>query len=256
MINKLSCISKDSKLGKNITIDAFSSIHENVEIGDNCWIGSNVTILPGARIGNNCKIFPGSVISGDPQDLKFNKGKTLAIIGDNTIIRECVTINRGTLATQETFVGSNCFIMAYCHIAHDCKIGSNCVLANAVNIAGHVTIENDVTIGGMTAIKQFTKIGAHSMVSGGSLVKKDIPPYIKVAKEPLKFLGINIVGLKRKMFSEKEINKIKSMYRRIFENGKNISDAINEFQEETKLTEKEKNIIEFIKNSKQGIIKN
>ncbi len=256
MINKLSCINNDSKLGKNITIDAFSTIHENVEIGDNCWIGSNVTILPGARIGNNCKIFPGSVISGDPQDLKFKNGDTLTIIGDNTIIREFVTINRGTLATNKTIIGSNCFIMAYCHVAHDCKIGANSILANAVNIAGHVIIENDVTIGGMTAIKQFTKIGAYSMISGGSLVRKDVPPYIKVAKEPLKFLGINIVGLKRKMFSEKEIKEIKNMYRRIFENGQNTSDAIHKFiKEEKKITEKEKNIIQFIKGSKQGIIK-
>jgi len=256
MINKLSCISENSKLGKNVTVNAFSVIHENVEIGDNCWIGSNVTIFPGARIGENCKIFPGAVISGEPQDLKFKNGNTLTIIGDNTIIRECVTINRGTLETKQTSIGSNCFIMAYCHIAHDCQIGANCILANAVNIAGHVTIKNDVTIGGMTAIKQFTTIGSHTMISGGSLVRKDIPPYIKVAKEPLKFLGINIVGLKRKMFSEKEIQNIKSIYRKIFENGKNISDAVNEFKKEKKLSDIEKKIIEFIQKSKQGIIKN
>tara|TARA_B100001758_G_C18402430_1_gene609836 strand:+ start:1181 stop:1948 length:768 start_codon:yes stop_codon:yes gene_type:complete len=255
MISKLSCVSKNSKLGKNLSIDAFSIIHENVEIGDNCWIGSNVTILPGARIGNNCKIFPGAVISGDPQDLKFKEENTVTIINDNTIIREFVTINRGTKATKETFIGSNCFIMAYCHIAHDCRIGSNCILANAVNIAGHVTIENDVTIGGMTAIKQFTNIGKHSMISGGSLVRKDIPPYIKVAKEPLKFLGINIVGLKRKKFSEKDIQIIKNIYRIIFKNGKNISDSLCDFQKK-ELNDKEKNIIDFIKKSKQGIIKN
>ena len=255
MISKLSSVSENSKLGKNLSIDAFSIIHENVEIGDNCWIGSNVTILPGARIGNNCKIFPGAVISGAPQDLKFKEGNTLTIINDNTIIRECVTINRGTKETNETIIGSNCFIMAYCHIAHDCKIGSNCILANAVNIAGHVTIENDVTIGGMTAIKQFTNIGEHSMISGGSLVRKDIPPYIKVAKEPLKFLGINIVGLKRKNFSEKDIKIIKNMYREIFGNGKNLTDALKSITEK-ELKTKEKNIIDFIKKSKQGIIKN
>ena len=187
--------------------------------------------------------------------MKFKEENTKTIIGDNTIIREFVTINRGTKATKETFVGSNCFIMAYCHIAHDCRIGSNCVLANAVNIAGHVTIENDVTIGGMTAIKQFTNIGEHSMISGGSLVRKDIPPYIKVAKEPLKFLGINIVGLKRKNISEKEIKIIKNIYRKIFGNGKNISDSLSEF-EKKELSDKEKNIINFIKKSKQGIIKN
>ena len=146
--------------------------------------------------------------------------------------------------------------MAYCHIAHDCEIGANCIIANAVNIAGHVTIGNDVTIGGMTAIKQFTKIGTHSMVSGGSLVRKDIPPYIKVAKEPLKFLGINIVGLRRKLFSKTEIEIIKNIYRKIYENGQNISDAINNIPEKNNLNDIEKNIINFIKNSQQGIIKN
>ncbi len=255
MISKLSCVNKNSKLGENLSVDAFSIIHENVEIGDNCWIGSNVTIFPGARIGNNCKIFPGAVISGEPQDLKFKNGDTQTIIGNDTIIREFVTINRGTKATKKTIIGSNCFIMAYCHIAHDCKIGPNCVLANAVNIAGHVSIENDVTIGGMTAIKQFTNIGEHSMISGGSLVRKDIPPYIKVAKEPLKFLGINIVGLKRKEFSKNDIHSIKNIYRIIFGSGKNISDSIREFNE-IKLNDKEKKIIDFINKSKQGIIKN
>ncbi len=256
MTNKLSSISKNAKIGKNFTIDPFSVIHDDVEIGDNCWIGSNVTIFSGARIGNNCKIFPGAVISGTPQDLKFSNGNTLAIIGNNTIIREYVTINRGTLATKKTIIGSNCFIMAYCHIAHDCEIGVNCIIANAVNIAGHVIIGNDVTIGGMTAIKQFTKIGAYSMVSGGSLVRKDIPPYIKVAKEPLKFLGINIVGLKRKLFSKTEIEIIKNIYRKIYENGQNISDAINNIPEKNNRNDIEKNIINFIKNSQQGIIKN
>ena len=255
MISKYSLINDKSQIGKNLNIDAFSVIHENVEIGDNCWIGSNVTIFPGARIGNNCKIFPGSVISGDPQDLKFKNGDTLTVIGNNTIIREYVTINRATMATKKTIVGSNCFIMAYCHVAHDCKIGSDCVLANAVNIAGHVSIENNVTIGGLTAIKQFTKIGQHSMISGGSLVRKDVPPYIKVAKEPLKFLGINIVGLKRKGFSENDIYSIKNIYRNIFGSGKNISDSLKELNE-IKLNDKEQNIIDFINNSKQGIIKN
>jgi len=256
MINKLSQIHENSILGKNVKIDAFTVIYDDVEIGDNCWIGPNVTILPGARIGKNCKIYPGAVISGDPQDLKFKQNKTLTIIGDNTIIRECVTINKGTLATNKTQVGSNCFIMAYCHIAHDCKIGNNSILANAVNIAGHVIIENDVNIGGMTAIKQFTNIGEHTMISGGSLVRKDVPPFIKVAKEPLKFMGINIVGLKRKKFTEENIKSIKNIYRKILSNGQNISDAINELKLEQNLNKFELKIIKFINESNQGIIKN
>ena len=256
MINKLSYIHANSILGKNIQIDAFTVIYDDVEIGDNCWIGPNVTILPGARIGKNCKIYPGAVISADPQDLKFKQNKTLTIIGDNTIIRECVTINKGTLVTNKTQVGSNCFIMAYCHIAHDCKIGKNSILANAVNIAGHVIVENDVNIGGMTAIKQFTNIGEHSMISGGSLVRKDVPPFIKVAKEPLKFMGINIVGLKRKNFTEENIKSIKNIYRKIFSNGKNTSDAIDELKLNPKLNKFELKIIKFISESNQGIIKN
>lgn len=256
MINKLISVNKKAKLGKNIKIDPFTVIHENVEIGDNCWVGSNVTIFSGARIGKNCKIFPGAIISAPPQDLKFDGQETLTTIGKNTIIREHVTINRGTMATKNTVVGCNCFIMAYCHIAHDCQIGNNCVMANAVNLAGHVIIKDHVIIGGMTAIKQFTKIGEHCMISGGSLVRKDVPPFIKVAKEPLKFLGINIVGLKRRLFNNKKISIIKETYREIFQNGSNTSEAIKIIEKQKKLKKEEKIIIEFIKTSKQGIIKN
>ena len=199
-MTKLVDIHKDAKIGENFKIDSFSSVHNNVIIGKNCWIGSNVTIFPGARIGDNCKIFPGAVISAIPQDLKFNGEETTVVIGNNTVIRECVTINRGTNYNNTTQVGDNCFLMAYSHVAHDCIINDNVIIANGVAIAGHVEIDNNAIIGGLAAIQQFTKIGKFSMISGGSLVRKNVPPYIKVAKEPLRFIGVNIVGLTRNKF--------------------------------------------------------
>ena len=219
----MNSISTKAKIGKNVKIDSFTTIHEDVEIGKNSWIGSNVTIFPGARIGENCKIYPGSVIASNPQDLKFNNEKTIAKIGDNSIIREYVTINKGTAATKKTEVGQNCFIMSYCHIAHDCIVGDNSIIANAVNLAGHVTIKNNVVMGGLCAVKQFTTIGKYCMISGGSLVRKDVPPFIKVAKEPLKFIGINIIGLQRNHFAEETIKNIKNSYRLLSKKGYNIS---------------------------------
>ncbi len=251
----MNSINTKAKIGKNVKIDSFTTIHEDVEIGKNSWIGSNVTIFPGARIGENCKIYPGSVIASTPQDLKFNNEKTIAKIGDNSIIREYVTINKGTSATKKTEVGQNCFIMSYCHIAHDCIVGDNSIIANAVNLAGHVTIKNNVVMGGLCAVKQFTTIGKYCMISGGSLVRKDVPPFIKVAKEPLKFIGINIIGLQRNNFAEETIKNIKNSYRLLSKKGYNISQAINVLEKKEILHEEEKEIINFIKKSKTGIIK-
>ena len=251
----MNIINPNAKIGKNVKIDSFTTIHEDVEIGEGSWIGSNVTIFPGARIGNNCKVYPGAVIASTPQDLKFNNEKTIAKIGDNSIIREFVTINRGTAVTKKTEVGKNCFIMAYCHIAHDCTIGDNCIIANAVNLAGHVNIENSVVMGGLCAVKQFLTIGKYSMISGGSLVRKDVPPFIKVAKEPLKFIGINIIGLKRNNFTEENIKNIKNSYRLFSQKGYNISQTINILEKKDILSKEEQEIINFINNSKNGIIK-
>ena len=248
-------INKDAKIGKNVKIDSFSSIHENVVIGDNCWIGSNVTIYPGARIGSNCQIFPGSVISAIPQDLKFKGEETTAIIGDNVIIRECVTINRGTSYNNTTIVGDNSFLMAYSHVAHDCIIKNNVIVANGVAIAGHVEIDEYAIIGGLSAIQQFTKIGKFSMISGGSLVRKDVPPYIKVAKEPLRFIGINKIGLKRNNFKKEQIEHISSIFRIIFQEGNNISKAIEIIEKNEEISNEKKEILKFIKNSKSGIVK-
>ena len=254
-MSKLVDIHKDSKIGKNLKIDSFSSIHENVIIGDNCWIGSNVTIYPGARIGSNCKIYPGSVISAIPQDLKFKGEKTLAIIGDNCILRECVTVNRGTSYNNQTIIGDNSFLMAYVHVAHDCVIKKNVIIANGVAIAGHVEIDTSAIIGGLSAIQQFTRIGKFSMVSGGSLVRKDVPPYVKVAKEPLRFIGINKIGLQRNNFKPEDVTNISSMFRILFQEGNNISKALEIIKSTTQDSNEKREIIEFIEKSKIGIIK-
>ena len=198
MIKNNIFIHKDSIIGKNCKIDPFSYIGKDVEIGDNCWIGNNVTLYPGSKLGNNVKVYPGAVICSEPQDLKFEGEKTTVEIGDNTTIREFVTISRGTNDRLKTSIGKNCLIMAYSHIAHDCIINDDCVIVNNVQIGGHVKIDNFAIIGGGTLIHQFSNIGAHAMIAGGSLVRKDIPPFCKAGKEPISFKGVNTIGLKRR----------------------------------------------------------
>src|SRR5690606_1304442 len=230
MISKLSEIHANAKLGKNVTVEAFTSIHDDVEIGDGTWIGSNVTIYPGARIGKNCKVFPGAVISAVPQDLKFQGEESTVEIGDNTTIRECVTINRGTVDKQTTKVGESCLLMAYVHIAHDCIIGNHVIIANSVQVAGDVSIDEWAIIGGSSAIHQFVRIGMHSLVSGGSLVRKDVPPYTKAAREPLSYAGVNSLGLRRRGFTSDTINHIQEVYRYLFLNSLNNSRALEEIE--------------------------
>ncbi|MFN7015193.1 MAG: acyl-ACP--UDP-N-acetylglucosamine O-acyltransferase, partial [Bacteroidia bacterium] len=226
MIHKFTDIHPNAKIGANVKIDAFTVIHDNVEIGDGTWIGSNVTIMPGARIGKNCRIFPGAVISAIPQDLKFAGEETTAEIGDNTTIREFVTINRGTADKLTTKVGSNCLIMAYAHVAHDCIVGNNVILANCVNLAGHVTIHDHAILEGLVAVQQFVTIGAYAFITGGSLVRKNVPPFVKAAREPLSFVGINSVGLRRRGFSNEVILQIEDIYRTLYVRGYNITNAL------------------------------
>ena len=213
MYQPLSYIHPGAKIAKNVVVEPFSSIDKNVVIGEGTWIGSNVTIMSGARIGKNVSIFPGSVISAVPQDLKFKGEDTTAVIGDNTTLRECVTINRGTSDRNKTKIGKNCLIMAYSHVAHDCFIGDNCIFSNNSTLAGHVTVGNHVILAGMVAVHQFCSIGNHAFVAGGSLVRKDIPPYVKAAREPISYVGINSVGLRRRGFDNKVIMQIQSIYR-------------------------------------------
>jgi len=215
MTQTLAYVHPGAKIADQVTIEPFVTIYGDVEIGEGTWIGSNVTIMDGARIGKNCRIFPGAVISAIPQDLKFAGEKTTVEIGDNTTIRECVTINRGTKDRWKTSVGNNCLIMAYCHVGHDCQIGNNCIFSNNTTLAGHVSIDDYVVLAGMVAVHQFCHIGAHAFVTGGSLVRKDVPPYVKAAREPLSYVGINSVGLRRRGYSSDQINEIQDIYRTI-----------------------------------------
>ena len=255
MISPLAAINASAKIGNNVTIDPFTMIHGDVEIGDNTWIGSNVTIYDGARIGKNCKLFPGAVISAIPQDLKYEGEKTLALIGDNSIIREFVTINKGTKALGKTQIGEDCLLMAYVHIAHDCVIGNNCILANGVTLAGHITIDDFAIIGGLSAIHQFVHIGGHVMISGGSLVRKDVPPYTKSAHEPLAYVGINSVGLRRRNFSPGDISLIQEIYRILFQKGYTLNKAVAAIESEVPQHQVRQEILQFIKSSSRGIMK-
>jgi len=255
MSHSLTSIHPEARIGKDVTIDPFTMIHEDVEIGDNTWIGSNVTIFPGARIGKNCRIFPGAVISAIPQDLKFEGEKTTAEIGDFTTIREFVTVNRGTKALGKTVIGSHNLLMAYVHVAHDCIVGDHCILANGVTLAGHITIEDYAIIGGLSAIHQFVHIGSHVMISGGSLVRKDVPPYVKAAHEPLAYVGINSVGLRRRGYSDERISNIQDIYRLIFVKGYNNTHAVEAVERDIRPSEEKNQILSFIRSSTRGIMK-
>lgn len=255
MNQPLAYVHPQAKIADNVVIEPFVTIHKNVEIGEGTWIGSNVTIMEGARIGKNCRIFPGAVISAIPQDLKFDGEDTTVEIGDNTTIREFVTINRGTKANNKTVVGNNCLLMAYVHVAHDCVIGNNCILANAANLAGHINISDFAIIGGLSAVHQFVNIGQHVMISGGSLVRKDVPPFTKAARDPLSFVGINSIGLRRRGFSSEKINEIQEIYRIIYLRQLNVSKAIAVIETEMPATPERDEIISFITSSSRGIMK-
>ncbi len=255
MNQPLAYVHPQAKIARNVVIEPFTTIHANVQIGSGTWIGSNVTIMEGARIGKNCRIFPGAVISAIPQDLKFEGEESLTIIGDNTTVRECATINRGTNASGETRIGKNVLVMATVHIAHDCIIGDNAIVVNGVALAGHVTIGDYAIIGGLAAIHQFIHIGDHAMVSGGSLVRKDVPPYTKAAKEPLSYVGINSIGLRRRGFSTEKISEIQNIYRILYQKNYNTSQAVEKIEAEMEATSERDEILLFIRNSQRGIMK-
>ena len=255
MIHPHTYIHPDAKLAENVKVDPFTVIHQNVTIGEGTWVGSNVTIMEGVHIGKNCRIFPGAVLGAVPQDLKFKGEDTTVEIGDNTTIREYVTIHRGTRDRWKTTVGNNCLIMAYSHIAHDCSVGNNCIMSNNSQMAGHVIMGDYAWIAGFTAIHQFVKIGQHAFIAGGSLVRKDVPPYIKAVRNPLSYGGVNSVGLKRRGFSLDKINQILDIYRIIYNKGFNTSKALEFIEEEMAASDERDEIISFIRDSERGIIK-
>jgi UDP-N-acetylglucosamine acyltransferase len=245
----------EAKIGNNVTIEPFATVQKDVVIDDGCWIGPGAIIWDGARLGKNVKIYPGASVSSIPQDLKFAGEQTETFIGDNTVIRECVTISRGTNDKFKTVIGKNCLLMAYVHVAHDCMIGNQCILVNTVQVAGHVTIDDWAIVGGASALHQFVKIGAHVMLSGGSLVRKDVPPFTKAAREPLTYAGINTVGLRRRGFTSEKISEIQEIYRFIFLKGLNNSKAIDLVEKEVPQSQERDYIIDFIRTSERGIMK-
>lgn len=255
MVHQLAAVDQRAKIGKNVTVEPFTTIAGDVEIGEGTWIGSNVTIMDGARIGKNCRIFPGTVISAIPQDLKFDGEETQVIIGDRTTVRESVTINRGTKALGYTKIGEDCLIMATVHIAHDCVLGDHVIIVNGSALAGHVEVGDYTVMGGLSAVHQFGKIGKHVMISGGTLVRKDIPPYVKVAREPMNYAGINSVGLRRRGFTNDKIFEIQKIYRAVYQMKMNVSQASSYIEKEMLPTAERDEILEFIRNSPRGIVK-
>lgn len=255
-ISNLSVIHPEAQIGQDVTIGPFCYVDKDVVIGDGTHIGPNVTIFDGARIGKKCTIYPGAVISAVPQDLKFRGEISTTEIGDYTAIREYVTINRGTAAAGKTVVGSHCLLMAYVHVAHDCMLGDHVILANTVNLAGHVEIQDWAILEGLVAVQQFMKIGAHSFIAGGSLVRKNVPPFVKAAREPLSYAGINSIGLKRRQFSPEQIKGIQDVYRILFVMGYSLSKALDIVEQELPYSQERNQIVEFIRtNEALGIMK-
>jgi UDP-N-acetylglucosamine acyltransferase len=255
MIQGLSFIDDQAKIAANVVVEPFTVIHKNVEIGEGSWIGSNVTIFEGTRIGKNCKVFPGAVLGAVPQDLKFEGENTTVVIGDNTVIRECVTINRGTKDKFTTTIGSDCLLMAYTHVAHDCEVGNHVIIANGVQMGGHVTVEDNARIGGLSAIHQFVKIGRHVMIEGGSMVSKDVPPFVKAGRYPLAYEGVNSIGLRRSGFEAEKINEIQDIYRILFVHNRNLTKAMHIVEAEMKASKERDEIMAFVQESERGVLK-
>jgi UDP-N-acetylglucosamine acyltransferase len=247
-------VSNKAKIGNNVTIGDFTTIKDDVEIGNNVVIGTNVIIEDGARIADNVKIHHGAAVSTIPQDLKFIGEYSLLEIGENTTVREFATLNRGTAASGKTIISRNCLIMAYCHVAHDCILGSNVILANCTNLAGHVEIDDYAIVGGVSGLLQFVKVGAHTMLSAYSKVNKDVPPFITAGNDPLKYEGLNSIGLRRRNFTNEQINHIKDVYDILYRSGLNVSDAVKKIKESPEITPETKVILDFIARSTKGII--
>jgi UDP-N-acetylglucosamine acyltransferase len=255
MISPLAYIHPEAKIANNVTIEPFAMVHKDTVIGEGTWIGSHACILDGARIGKNCKIFQGAIISGEPQDLKFAGEITTAEIGDNTVIREFVTINRGTTDKYKTVIGKNCLVMAYVHAGHDCIIGNNVIIGNATQLAGHVVIDDFAIFGGSCAVQQFIKIGSHSYIAGGSLIRKDIPPFVKAGREPVSYVGVNSVGLRRRGYTNEQISEIQETYRLLYLRKMNNTKALEFIENQIRPSEERDEVINFVRNSERGVMK-
>ncbi|MDD2247174.1 MAG: acyl-ACP--UDP-N-acetylglucosamine O-acyltransferase [Proteiniphilum sp.] len=254
-VSSLAFVHPEAVLGDNVVVEPFAYVDRNTEIGDGSRVMTHATVLSGARIGKDCTIFPHATISGIPQDLKFKGEETTAIIGDNTTIRECATVNRGTASKGFTKVGNDCLIMAYSHVAHDCVINDSVILGNSTQLAGEVEIDDFAIVSGGTLIHQFSRIGAHVMIQGGSKIPKDIPPYVMVGREPIIFVGLNVVGLRRRGFTSERINSIQEVYRYLYQSGYNITQAVERIEKELPQSDDLSLILDFIRLSNRGIVR-
>ena len=255
MISELAYIHPEAKIGKDVEIGPFAVINKNVVIGDGCIIDSNATICEFTQLGKNCHVFPSAVIGAIPQDLKFHGEETWTIIGDNNVMREFVTVHRGTASKGKTVIGNNNLIMAYCHVAHDCVLNNNIIMSNATQLAGEVVVDDFAIIGGGTLVHQFTHIGSHVMIQGGSRINKDVPPYAIAAREPIAFCGINSVGLNRRGFTAEQIHTIQEVYRLIYNSGLNTSQALAQIETTIPQSAERDTILDFVRTSPRGIIK-
>jgi UDP-N-acetylglucosamine acyltransferase len=255
MISSLASVSKDAQIGQNVRIDPFAVIHEDVIIGNGTRIHSNVSLYPGTRIGEDCEVFPGAVLGVVPQDLKFDNEYTTVEIGNNTKIRECVTIHRGTSDKMKTAIGDNCLLMTYVHVAHDCQIGNNVILASYTGLSGHVIIDDYAILEGKVAAQQFAHIGKHAFIGGASLIRKDVPPFIKAAREPLTFAGVNSVGLRRRGYSDEQVREIEDIYRTIYVQNSNLSKGVEAVLQSMDKTPLRDEILGFIQASDKGVIR-
>jgi UDP-N-acetylglucosamine acyltransferase len=253
-IHPTAIVSSKAKLGENIIVDAYAIIHDNVEAGNDCIIGPHAVLYDGARLGNRVKIHQASSIAHVPQDLGFKNEESLFIIGDDTTIHEFVTCHRGTKSTGFSRIGKNCLLMAYSHVAHDSIVGNNCILANGVQLAGHIVIEDFVILGGLSGVHQFCRVGQHSMIGGTFKVTKDVPPFVLAGRSPLKFIGLNTVGLRRRGFALTDIEALKNTYDILYNKSLNVSQAVNKIETEMGENKYVRQVLDFVKSSKRGVI--
>lgn len=254
-VSSLAFVHPEAIQGDNVVVEPFAYVDRDTVIGEGTRVMAQATILPGARIGKNCVIFPHAIVSAIPQDLKFQGEDTTAIIGDNTTIRECATVNRGTASKGFTKVGDNCLIMAYSHVAHDCILKDHVILGNTTQLAGEVEIDDYAILSGGTLVHQFSRIGAHVMIQGGSKIPKDIPPYVMVGRDPIVYVGLNIVGLRRRGFTSERINAIQEVYRLLYMSGLNVTQATERIEKELPASEERDYVLSFIRSSGRGIVR-
>ncbi len=253
-IHPTAVVAPGAELADDVLVEAHSVIDDNVRISAGCRISSCVRIHSGASLGEGVRVFHGAAIGGEPQDLKYGGEPTEVLIGDKTVIREFCTVNRGTVSTGKTTVGKNCLLMAYSHVAHDCTIGDNVIMANSVNLAGHVTVEDWAILGGMVPVHQFVRIGRHCMIGGGWRVPKDVAPYILAGGQPLRYFGLNAVGLKRRGFSVETCANLRKAYRLLFRSKLNTKQALIEIENELGTVPEVRNILEFVGKSRRGLL--